>query len=230
MLYYLKIKKKKDANEKRVIEYKKAIERYNKVLSVYLENKEKDEKRVIKERAEIEAINKWLNKFSAQKIESQKRLNELYSYNVIYPKYRNLVAVCSFLDYFSAGLCYAFEAPENGVGGAYYIFENEMLHKQIIMELKEINENLNQIKASQYSLYCAVAGSKEMLSELNVTMKRIANEEEKGNRNVEKLIEESRISNYYAAQTQKELSYLNNMQYLSGKYDSVNPIFRTPPT
>lgn len=193
-------------------------------------NKKKDNKRIRTEQIKIETIDKCIDKLYTQKSESQKRLKELYSYNVIYPKYRNLVAVCSFLDYFSAGLCYAFEAPENGVGGAYYIFENEMLHKQIIMELQEINQNLSQIKVSQYSLYCAIADSKEMLSELNVNMEKIAYEHEQGNRNIETLIEESKISNYYAKQTQKELSYLNNMRYLSGKNDSVNPFFRTPPT
>lgn len=222
--------KAKKVNAERLFNYEVNMEKYDKELSIYLKNEKTDRVRVMKELTEVETINKWINKFNDQKKESQKRLKELYSYNIIYPKYRNLVAVSSFLDYFSAGLCYAFEAPENGVGGAYYIFENEMLHKQIIMELKEINENLNKIKASQYSLYCAVAGSQEMLSELNATMKMIADEGEKGNRNVEKLIEESRISNYYAQQTQRELSYLNNMQYLSGNYDIVNPFFRTPPT
>ena len=217
-------------NKKQIDNYKNQIDRYYKYLSEHMEKKLKDEERLNKEQIEIASINKWIEKLNVQKRESQKHLDELYSHNIIYPKYRNIVAVCSFFDYFSAGLCYAFEAPENGVGGAYYIFENEMLHKQIIMELQDVNENLNQIKTSQYSLYCAIIDSKEMLSDLNSSMQKIVDENQQGNRKLDHLIEESKISNYYAKQMQKELSYINNMQYLSGEYDSVNPIFRTPPT
>ncbi len=210
--------------------YDKNLASYNKELSAYQKNKQKDKERINKERLEIEIINNFSSKLTIQLNDSNRRLKELYKYDIIHPKYRNLVAVCSFLDYFSAGLCYTFKAPKNSVGGAYYLFENEMLHKRIIYELQKVNENLNQIKISQYSLFCAISESNKALSILNSSMEKIACEQEKGNKNTEKLIEETQISNYYAKQTQKELSYFNNMQYFSGNYDSVNPMFRTPPT
>lgn len=223
-------RKIKKANDKLSLEYENKIDKYNIDLSTYLEKKENNAVRLKKELNEIQLIDHMIKKLIEQRKESTVVLDELYSYNIIYPKYRNLIAVCSFLDYFSSGLCYTLESPKNSVGGAYYIFENEMLHKQIIVELQQVNKNLNQIKTSQYSLFCAISESNQTLSDLNASMKLLSFQQEKGNHNLEMLIETSQISNYYASQTQKELSYLNNMQYLSGRYDSVNPLFRTPPT
>ena len=119
----------KEQNDKALSEYNKRLAVYNNALSVFLNNKEKDEERIKGELLEIKAINTLISKLTIQLCDSKKRLKELYEYGIIHPKYRNLVAVCSFLDYFSAGLCYTFESPRDSIGGAYYLFENEMLHK-----------------------------------------------------------------------------------------------------
>lgn len=76
-------------------------------------------------------------------------LDNLYSLDIIYPKYRNIIAVSSISEYFDSGRCDSFTGPN----GAYNMYEDELKQNLIINNLESINDNLESIKNNQYSLY-----------------------------------------------------------------------------
>lgn len=95
-----------------------------------------------------------------------KARNELYSYNVVFGKYRNLVAVSTFYEYLMAGRCTALE----GVDGAYNIYEAEIRTNMIISQLTVIIQKLEEIKANQYMLYSELRIANQNLLQISEKM------------------------------------------------------------
>ena len=87
--------------------------------------------------------------------------NELYSYNIVFDKYRNIVALSTFYEYLMAGRCETLD----GVNGAYNIYENEIRLNTIITKLDEIKEN-------QFIIYNKLRDIDNSLSALNNTMQK----------------------------------------------------------
>ena len=75
--------------------------------------------------------------------------NELYAFDIIFPKYRNLVALTTMNEYLITGRCEKLEGP----GGAYNLYESELRANMIISQLSQIIDSLEQIKQNQYLLY-----------------------------------------------------------------------------
>lgn len=82
-------------------------------------------------------------------------LQMYYDKNIIFPKYRNFVAISSFYEYFCSGRCVQLEGHE----GAYNIFENEIRQNTIIAKLDEAIARLEAIERNQYLLYEAIKES-----------------------------------------------------------------------
>lgn len=117
----------------------------------------------------------------------QDSLNKLYSVGIIYPKYRDLVAVTMFCEYMDAGRREKLE----GVGGMYDLYEQEIATKEITNNLEDINSNLRKISSqldhvsyqlsgiirNQHMLYKSVEKGNEIsdtiLSELRKNTKAI---------------------------------------------------------
>ena len=106
-------------------------------------------------------------------------LEELYDMDVIFPKYRNLVAISSINEYLMSGRCYELEGPD----GAYNLYETELRQNLIINKLSDIVDNLEKIRDNQYSLY-------EVLKDSNRTIKSLSEE-------ARKLNETSKLTQYY---------------------------------
>ena len=79
----------------------------------------------------------------------KENLKKLYDLGIIHPKYQNIIAVSSFIDYFSTGRCNNFV----GVHGAYNLFETEKRLDKIITQLEKITVQLEQIKNNQFAMY-----------------------------------------------------------------------------
>ena len=92
------------------------------------------------------------------------KLEKLYDLDIIFEKYRNLIAIASFYEYFSSSRVSKLE----GRDGAYNLFESEIRQNIIIMQLDTINSNLNAIKQNQYILY-------EELNKINDSLNNINN-------------------------------------------------------
>ena len=94
----------------------------------------------------------------------------LYSCGVIYEKYRNPVALASFLDYLASGRC----TTLTGADGAYNIFENEIRLDCIVTKLDVVIKKLDQIIDNQYALYSVMSEMKSSLQSLDRTSKEMA--------------------------------------------------------
>ena len=114
---------------------------------------------------EIDALQKKLS-------QSRAVMRNIYSYNVIYPKYRNLIAVSSFYDYLMSGRCDTLEGHE----GAYNIFETESRLDKIITQLDTVIAHLEQIQRNQYMLYNAIQDSNRQTQQLYLAVERSAQE------------------------------------------------------
>lgn len=83
---------------------------------------------------------------------TQQILRQYYSLNIIYPKYRNLIAVSRFCEYISSGRC----SQLTGHEGAYNLYEHEAEMHQIVKKLDEVIDRLDQIGDTQYLLARAI--------------------------------------------------------------------------
>ncbi len=157
------------------------------ISTKYRLNKENEEIRLLN--AEIMEKNRRNNYYISQKIvilnkekdrllavyrETKNTLNEYYSYNIIFPKYRHLEAISSFCEYFSSGRCISLEGHE----GAYNIYANELIQGIIINKLDNIIEHLDRIEDNQYMLYSAIKEGNEqsayIASQINNTANLLA--------------------------------------------------------
>ena len=139
-------------------------------------------------------------------------LNQIYSVNIIYPKYRNIVAVSSFYDYLMSGRCYTLEDSEStGNGGAYNIFENEIRMDVIIGQLDMCIQRLEEIKAGQYMLYQAISESNHIADRMSNEIIKTKQSMVAMNRNVELLKYETNL-------TRKEIEYQNKMKRLLNQW------------
>ena len=105
---------------------------------------------------------KQLEVFQKTKKELQFALTELYSKNIVYAKYRNLVAIATIYEYFDSGRCTELEGPN----GAYNMYEGELRSNIIICSLSQIIADLAQIKNGQYALYEQINRSNQTVCEL----------------------------------------------------------------
>lgn len=110
-------------------------------------------------------------------------LQKHYEQNVIFPKYRNMVAVTTINEYLMSGRCYELEGPN----GAYNLYETELRQNIIIGQLSSIINGLEQIRNNQFSLY-------EELVKANETVKDVLV-------GVEGIKENTRLTAYFAGVT-----------------------------
>lgn len=113
----------------------------------------------------------------------EKSINIVYEENVIFPKYRNLVAITAINEYLMSGRCDKLEGPD----GAYNLYEMELRQNIIIAQLSSIIDNLEQIRNNQYSLY-------EELQKSNYTINEILAE-------TQRMKESSKLTAYFSGVT-----------------------------
>lgn len=92
--------------------------------------------------------------------------NSLYAYEIVFGKYRNVVALSTFYEYLMAGRCTTLD----GTDGAYNLYENEIRADMIISQLSQVIEKLDDIKDTQYMIYSELQTVNRSLDHLNKTM------------------------------------------------------------
>lgn len=91
--------------------------------------------------------------------------------NIIFGKYRDIVAYATFYEYFETGRCDSLTGPT----GAYNMYEAEIRQNMIIAQLSEVITSLEEIKQNQYMIYSVVNDMNHELSRLNTSMKSVVN-------------------------------------------------------
>lgn len=126
-----------------------------KAKKIYKNKLNEDARRVEKEKKSILQLKKQQNEIQAQIDKNEFLLNRLYSMDIIFSKYRNMVAVITMLEYFESGRCNCLM----GAHGAYDTYSYEEKQNQIIGRLDVVISKLEDIKHTQYMLYEAIQES-----------------------------------------------------------------------
>jgi hypothetical protein len=85
-----------------------------------------------------------------------------YDENVIFPKYRNMIAITTINEYLLSGRCFELEGPN----GAYNLYEMELRQNIIIGQLSTVIDNLEQIRNNQFSLYRELIHTNESVNQI----------------------------------------------------------------
>lgn len=160
---------------------------YNQEMKRYNAAVEADKKRVQQEEAERSRLMEIVKNATEKKKEIQQTLEKFYDVNVLFPKYRNLVAVCSLYEYFIAGRYSELTGPN----GAYNRYEEEIRLDRIVTKLDVIINKLDVIKANQYMLY-------DTLLEGNQLTQKLLDESVKQSKIAEKTAENVALSAHYS--------------------------------
>ena len=92
--------------------------------------------------------------------------NTLYAANIVFGKYRNIVALSTFYEYLMAGRCTSLE----GSNGAYNLYEMETRANMIITQLEKIEKSLQNLQQTQYMICNQLAAMNNALDRMNSTM------------------------------------------------------------
>ncbi len=202
--------------------------RYEKETHLYETKQEQFKEKMLKTRALNLRIEKQqavleanLHAVEKQHEESRSTLAQLYSANLIHPKYRNLSAVSTLFEYFDTRRYNTLEGPD----GAYNRLEEEADRKQIILKLDHISEQLDAIRNSQHQLYLAVSEGNQrtesLLSAVSQDVRTVASVGRETAKSLSGVEANSRIIAYNTERAHKELEYFNRMRYQLGDYDRV---------
>lgn len=214
---------RKKAIEKADAIYQYDMGAYDYKCRQYTELENKNKKRQMQVQ-QLQA-QKFVAEACRQKVEtalesSRKNLEKMYAYNIVLPKYRSYVMVCSIYEYLCAGRCTTLE-------GAYNILELEIRLDKIITRLDDIMKDLSAIQANQYTLYCCLQDSNQKIGTLLQEEGRIADEMqslsvqgEEMDRRLEQLQKSSELTDYLSECNQQELHCINRMNDLTGNHDN----------
>ena len=169
-------------------EYYRAVEEYPKLLNEYYAKVQETQKENLIAMSAFQSASQshearareLAAKHSAALRSLESALAALYSENIVFPKYRNLVAITMINEYLISGRCYSLDGPD----GAYNLYEMELRQNIIIGQLSSIIGNMEQIRNNQFSLY-------QELTKTNYTVNEILYE-------VKELREDTKQAAYFA--------------------------------
>lgn len=139
---------------------------------------------------------------------------QLYSLDIVFGKYRDMVALSTFYEYLMAGRCTSLE----GANGAYNLYESESRADLIITKLDDILTKLDKIIDNQYTIASMMNNINNQLDRLNDTMGKAEKSLAKISQNTARIAENSEVIahntavNAYYSKVNAELT--NSMGYL----------------
>ena len=127
-------------------------------------------------------------------------LHDMYSLDILYLKYRDLIAVSSFYEYFATERV----SKLTGSNGAYNLYEQELRMDLVINKLDVIITELDDIKANQYALYRELKTANDTLETISESLTELVESSHK----VEKMASITAYYSQVAAQNTEALKYL----------------------
>lgn len=116
-----------------------------------------------KRKSKLPSCLETIDAFEESIVPSEMFLQSLYNMNVLFPKYRNLIAVSQIYEYIASGRCTELEGPN----GAYNLYESELRQNNIISKLDVIINQLELIQQTQSMLYSAIQQSNRLLENIS---------------------------------------------------------------
>lgn len=163
-----------------------------------------DDARVDRENACKPVFEQHIRTLDIKIKELTKTLDKIYSYNILYPKYRNdVVAVNTIYEYFLTGMVSSLSS-KYGNDGAYNLYENHKRMDIIISKLDNIIDQLEQIKANQHMLYEAVQEACSVSAKISDMAEHISS-----------IDQNTALSAYYSKVSADNSTTLNYMAFMS---------------
>lgn len=188
------------------VEYCSLKKKYEKDLLKYNSAVKADARRVNNELVVRKKLVEQWDEVKAERNKTKKALDAVYQVGIIHPKYRNIVAITSFFDYFDTGRCFMLTGP----GGAYATYEEDLRFKRIETRLDVVISKLDEIVANQQ--YMA-----ELMREANTTLSRIEASNNAMMGNIKQIKENSELTAYNsqcAAQSNAAMEHIMIYQTL----------------
>lgn len=135
-----KIKAKKH-NDEQILKQQKEDERIESI-------KRELECIIIKEQLRVDLMKKESDSFADNLKTSKSILDQLLNTNVVYPKYRSFICICSLYDYIDTGRCTELTGPF----GAYQRYEEDLRARLIIDSLSRIESRMDMVISNQATL------------------------------------------------------------------------------
>lgn len=220
-----------DDNEK-----KKQQAKYENALKSYQKACLDEKARMNQETQEKEVLLEELGQLEMQNKSTAQTLANMYGLNIIHEAYRTFPRVCTLYEYIQTGRCHSLEEVKGyASGGAYNLLRREEDQQIIILKLDQILQSLESIKMNQYMLYYAIQEENQKLDDIMSSINQISEQiKSSGNsridpRQLESLQKNSKLIAYNTECIEKELHYINRMNYFAGKYDNAGIFLRRPP-
>ena len=175
----------------------------------YIARVKKDDDRVSKELAVATMIGREQNILVAQMKKTEDLLAQYYDIGIIYPTYRNFVAVCSLYQYIDSGVCDELKGHE----GAYNKYDLECRLDMIIFKLDVVIEKLEDIKQVQIELYNAINDGNRKIDMLISEVKKQTKYIKASADNSAVAATNSAMSVYAQQQTYNEVRWGNSMAH-----------------
>lgn len=207
---------------------------YEKSFKEYQHALDCDSARLVKEERQKKILQENLRQLEEQNKSMVQTLSNLYSLNIIYEKYRSFTRVCTIYECICSGRCTTL-GERFGNDGAYNLLEQEERQEKIILKLDQILQKLDEIKAGQYILYHAIQEGNQKMDAILSGIHLISNQidqaaySEGTSYRLEELEKSSAVAAYHAERIDKGLSYMNRVNYFSGKYDRAGMFRQRPP-
>ena len=190
----------------------------------YVKQCRDEEERLKKEAWLKNMLNSEKRKMNRRLEDSIQNLQMIYSKNICYEKYRNIIAVCSIYEYLASKRCYQLV----GADGCYNLFEQEIRADLIILKLDEIINKLDQIQKNQNKLYWAIndsnRNSRNMIEATNKMLDTLYTTNSKldgMSKEISELNRQTAIEAYNTERIAQELAYLNRMELKTDKYKDI---------
>lgn len=122
--------------------------------------------------------------------QTEQILNEYYSLDILYKKYRGLVPVATIYEYFEAGLCTELTGHE----GAYLIYEQQLQANIIIGKLDQIIDRLDRIIENQKILAQSLQTSNRMIDGMS--------------KSIQNMVKNQEVNNYYSRISARNTQFL----------------------
>lgn len=167
----------------------------------YETDKRCHEQNVNRNNISLQCIPAEIKKCNEEYKKTKDLLQQYYSLNYIYPKYRGMVPIYTICEYLESGLCFSLLGHE----GAYNLYESELHMNLIIEKLDDIIYRLDDIQTSQRMLVREIKRSNAMIDSLCKSMENIA--------------ENTALTQYYSKITATNTSYLAWLAYLNQNSD-----------
>lgn len=130
-----------------------------------------DEERVKKEKSKISILRQQQAVILDKIKTNEALLKRLYELNIIFPKYRHMVAIITMLEYFESGRC----SQLTGGHGAYDTYSTEEKQNKIIGKLDVVINMLDDIRYNQSMLYESIQEANDTAHQIYAQSERIIN-------------------------------------------------------